>query len=147
MVRQVRGPKTPAGPPEQYVVRLRRYRCRACAAVLVVGPQGLVVRRWYGAGAIALAFATFAAGATSAEVRARTSPAGVVGTAAADRWVTLVRWIESARACALFGVAGLGALRRRDVASHVTMALAARGGHEPGADRTASAFVGAMAAA
>lgn len=147
MERQVRGPATPAGPPEQRVVRLRRYRCRACAAVLVVGPRGLVVRRWYGAGAIAIALAAFAGGATSAEVRARTSPARVIGGAAAERWVTLVRWTEAARAGDLFGIAGLGALRRQDVAHHVTLALAARGAHQLGADLVASAFAGAAAAA
>lgn len=145
--RQVRGPATPTGAPEQGVVRLRRYRCRACDAVLVVGPRGLVVRRWYGSGAIALALAAFADGATSAEVRARTSPARAIGDAAAERWVTLVRWIEAARRGELFGIAGLGALRRRDVAHHVTLALAARGGHAPGADLVASAFAGAAAAA
>jgi hypothetical protein len=144
--RQVRGPATPAGAPEQLVVRLCRYRCRACAAVLVVGPRGLVVRRWYGSGAIALALAAFARGATSAEIRTRTSPARNLGAAAAERWATLVRWIEAARAGDLFGVAGLDALRRRDVARHVTLALAARGGHEPGADLVASAFAGAAAA-
>ena len=38
--RQVRGPSGPHEPPVQVQVQLRRYRCRACRAVLVVGPQG-----------------------------------------------------------------------------------------------------------
>jgi hypothetical protein len=43
--RQVQGPATADGAPEQGVVTLRRYRCRRCDAVLIVGPRGLVVRR------------------------------------------------------------------------------------------------------
>jgi hypothetical protein len=42
--RQVLGPRAPGDAPVQVVVKLRRYRCRACRAVLVVGPVG-----WCGA--------------------------------------------------------------------------------------------------
>ncbi len=44
--RQVLGPKAPHGAPEQGSVTLRRYGCRACRAILVVGPRGLLPRRW-----------------------------------------------------------------------------------------------------
>jgi len=44
--RQVLGPETARGTPVQAVVMLRRYRCRACKAVLIVGPRGLLARRW-----------------------------------------------------------------------------------------------------
>lgn len=105
------------------------------------------MRRWYGAGAIALALATYARGETSAATRARTSPSRVVGPSAIERWATLVRWIEAARSGGLFGVAGLGSLARRRVAEHVVLALAARAGHPFGADVAQSAFEGAAMAA
>jgi hypothetical protein len=126
---------------------LRRYRCRACSAVVVVGPRGLVVRRWYSAAAISVALRIFADGGTSAEARAKTSPAGSVGGSAGDRWITLVRWVDAARQGQLFAVAGLANFKRRDLAHHVTLALAARGGHIPGADLAESAFLGAAVAA
>lgn len=145
--RQVLGPATPAGPPGEAIVTLRRYRCRACKTILVVGPRGLVARRRYGAGAIALALAAYGRGATSAASRARTSPCRVVGGSATERWPTLVRWIDAARRGELFGVAGLGELGRRRVAEHVVLALAARAGHALGADLAESAFHGAAIAA
>lgn len=145
--RQVLGPQTASGAPEEALVSLRRYRCRACKAVIVVGPRGLVRRRWYGAGAIALALAAYARGETSAAARSRTSPSRVVGASAIERWPTLVRWIEAARRAELFGVAGLSELERRAVAEHVVLALAARAGHTLGADLAVSAFAGAAMAA
>jgi hypothetical protein len=145
--RQVQGPATADGVPEQGVVTLRRYRCRRCDAVLIVGPRGLVVRRWYGAGAISVALAVFAGGGTTADARARTSPRRTVGGSAVDRWITLVRWLDAVREMRLFAVAGLDGLGRRDVARYVLLALAARGGHSPGADLASSAFAGACAAA
>ncbi len=145
--RQVLGPRTSSGHPEQSLVTLRRYRCRACRAVLVVGPRGLVVRRWYSGGAIAVALAAYGRGETGVAVRGRTSPSRVVGASARERWVTLVRWIEAARRGELFGVAGLGGLDRRRVAEQVALVLAARAGHVFGADREQSAFAGAAIAA
>jgi hypothetical protein len=145
--RQVRGPVSPGGPAEEVVVVMRRYRCRACRAILVVGPRGLVRRRWYGAGAIALALSTYARGETSAAARARTSPSHVVGASAAERWATLTRWIDAARRGDVFGVTGLGGLDRRRVAEHVALALAGRAGHQLGGDLGESAFTGASIAA
>jgi hypothetical protein len=145
--RQVLGPQSAGGRPAALVVKLRRYRCRECRAILVVGPRGLVLRRVYGAGAIALAFAAYGHGATSVAVRARTSPWRVVGGSAADRWPTLVRWIEAARRGKVFGVAGLGDLDRRGVAKQVVLVLAGRGGHVLGEDLSRSAFEGAVIAA
>lgn len=145
--RQLLGPATPSGSAEAGLVTLRRYRCRDCRAILVVGPRGLVARRWYGAGAIALAFAIYARGGTSAAARLRTSPSQIVGTSSTERWATLVRWIEAARRAELFGVSGLGDLDRRRVAEQVTLALAARGGRALGADLADCAFVGATIAA
>ena len=94
--------------PRESLVTVRRYRCRACKAVLVVGPLGLVRGRWYGAGAIALALEAYGRGETSVSIRRRVSPSAVVGASARERWVTLVRWIEAARGGRLFAVSGLG---------------------------------------
>jgi hypothetical protein len=147
IARQAYGPVVFGQAPESLVVRVRRYRCRACRAIVVVGPQGLAPGRSYSGPAIAGALAAFAAGATSAAVRARTSPAKTVGTSATERWATLVRWVEAARTGRLFAVAGLAELSRRRVAEQVTLALAARAGHERGDDLGASAFAGAALAA
>lgn len=145
--RQLLGPATAAGAPERRLVTLRRYRCRACTAILVVGPRGLVARRWYGGGAMVLAFEAFLRGETSAAIRTRISPTRIVGASATERWITLTRWIEAARRGELFGVAGLGRLERRGVAEHVVLALAARAGWTLGGDLAESAFDGAAIAA
>ena len=146
VTRQVLGPVTFGGAPEPLTLALRRYRCRGCRAVLVVGPRGVLPGRWYSGPAIAGALAAFASGATSATVRTGTSPSRAVGVAAAERWVTLERWVEAARGGRLFAVSGLGELSPRRVAEQVTLALAARGGHLPGGDLGASAFAGAAMA-
>lgn len=145
--RQVRGPGDASGAAEQVVLRLRRYRCRTCRAVCVVGPRGLVHRRWYGAAAIALSLARYARGESTRAVRAVISPARTIGASASERWSTLVRWIDTVQEGRLFGVAGLSGLGRRAVAERVVLALAARAGHEFGADLLQSAFDGATIAA
>jgi hypothetical protein len=145
--RQVLGPQTATSVAEAIEVTLRRYRCRACNAVLMVGPRGLVARRLYGAGAIALAFAAYGHGATGPAIRTQTSPSRVVGGSAAERWVTVERWIEAARRGDLFAVTGLGGLDRRSVARQVVLVLAARGGRLLGEDLTQAAFEGAAIAA
>lgn len=145
--RQVRGALEFGGAPGQVELVLRRYRCRACSAVLIVGPRGLQRGRWYGAGAIARAFAAYARGATTPQVRAATSPAVHTGTSSAERWITLIRWLDAAERGDLLGVAGLRGLHRRSVAEHVTLALAARAGRVLGDDLARCAFVGASLAA
>jgi hypothetical protein len=147
VVRQVLGPMAPSVAPAKALVMLRRYRCRGCRAIIVVGPRGLVARRWYGGGAIAFALAAYARGETSASARACTSPSRVVGGSSTDRWVTLARWIEAARRGEIFAVAGLRELGRRCVAEHVVLALAGRAGWTLGADLADSAFLGASIAA
>jgi hypothetical protein len=126
---------------------LRRYRCRACKAVLVVGPRGLLRRRWYSAGAVGLALLGYGAGESSAGVRARTSPSRSVGGAAVEHWGTLRRWLEAARRGALFGVCGLTGHTRRTVARQVAQVLAARGGRELGGALEEKVFIGAAIAA
>lgn len=145
--RQHLGPQGPGERPELAEVTVRRYRCKACRAVLVVGPAGLVPGRWYGGGAIAAALALYARGESSAAVRAATSPASVVGGSAHERWITVARWIDAARAGRLFGVAGVESGDRRRVAEHVSLALAGRAGRQFGDDLVTKAFEGALIAA
>lgn len=145
--RQLLGPATWPGPPEASLVKMRRYRCRACKAIVVVGPRGVVRRRSYRVGAIAGAIAAYARGETSAAVRRLVSPHSVVGGSARERWVTLTRWIDAAQGGRLFAIAGLVAAGRRRVAELVMLALAARAGSGFGVDLIAAAFVGAAVAA
>lgn len=145
--RQVLGPPAPSVAPAAVLVTHRRYRCRACTAILIVGPRGLVRRRWYRGGAIALAFTAYAGGATSAAVRSLISPSRHVGCSSTERWVTLTRWLEAARRGELFGLSGMADLGRRRVAEHAVLALSGRGGWTLGADLSASAFHGASIAA
>ena len=145
--RQVLGPGSATSAPARTVVQMRRYRCRSCRAILLVGPRGLVARRWYGAGAIALAFVAYARGETTAAVRRRTSPSKLVGGSARERWVTLLRWLDAAGRGDLFAVSNLGAPGRRQVAEQVSLALAARAGRELGEDLAEAAFAGAVEAA
>jgi hypothetical protein len=145
--RQLCGPMAAAGEAESLVVQMRRYRCRACKAILVVGPLGLTRRRWYGAGAIALALEAYGRGETSVSIRRRVSPSASVGVSARERWVTLVRWIEAARGGRLFAVSELGDLPRRRVAELVALALAGRAGRALGGDLAQAAFAGAAIAA
>jgi hypothetical protein len=145
--RQLRGPIAAEAEAESIVVQVRRYRCLACKAILTVGPRGRVRRRWYGAGAIALAFEGYARGETSASIRHRVSPSATVGGSARERWVTLVRWIDAAGGGRLFGVSALGDLPRRRVAELVVLALAGRAGRALGDDLAEAAFAGAAIAA
>jgi hypothetical protein len=94
--RQVRGPLAPGEPPTTIEIDVRRYRCSACAAILTVLPRGLVPRRHFSAGAIALALACYGlAGQSQRQVRQRISPWTVLGDAARARWATLGRWIAA----------------------------------------------------
>jgi hypothetical protein len=138
---------TATAPAESVLIQVRRYRCRACKAVLVVGPLGLVRGRWYGAGAIALALEAYGRGETSTSVRRRVSPSSTVGGSARERWVTLVRWVDAARDGRLFAVSDLGEFPRRRVAEHVALALAGRAGRALGDDVAEAAFAGAAIAA
>jgi hypothetical protein len=101
--RQVRGPLAPDEPPTTIEIDVRRYRCCACAAIITVLPRGLVPRRHFSAGAIALALFCYGlAGESQRQVRQRVSPWAVLGDAARARWVTLRRWIAAIGRCALF---------------------------------------------
>ncbi len=128
--RTIEGPLAPGQDACATEVATRRYRCRACGAVLVVVPRGVAPGYRYSLSAIAWALALWAcAELTAAEVRRRTSTAKVIGAASATRWASLRRWTQCA--LALFGVATpmSGTMRERAgriasfVAAHAPIAL------------------------
>ncbi len=129
------------------MLQVRRYRCRACRAILIVGPLGLARGRWYGAGAIAVALEAYGRGETGVSVGRRVIPSTAIGVSARERWVTLVRWNEAAPGGRLFAVSALGDLPRRGVAEHVALALAGRAGRALGDDLAEATFAGAAIAA
>jgi len=81
----------------------RRYHCLACGAILLVVPRGVLRRRVYTAGAIALALALWGVeGLVPGEVRRRVSPWRIFGASAAQSWASLRRWARKVREGALF---------------------------------------------
>jgi hypothetical protein len=61
--RQVWGPLSVGGEPQVHVLRVRRYRCTQCRAVVTVTPAEVMHKRMYGAAVIGLALALFGLGA------------------------------------------------------------------------------------
>lgn len=101
--RQQRGPLDPEGRPQIVVVAARRYRCTRCRAVILVVPRGVVPRRHYSGGAIALALVLWGVlGLLVSQVRERVNPWQVVGECARGGWATLRRWVEAIRRGVLF---------------------------------------------
>lgn len=145
--RQVVGPPSAHEAPAARLIRVRRYRCRACSAVLLVGPRGLLPGRWYHAGAIGVALVRLALGETHVAVRAAISPSRRQGASATERWVTLVRWLDAIARERLLDVPLAVGLDRRGVADHAARVLAARAGRVTSGDRLAAAFDGASIAA
>lgn len=129
--RQVLGPCTAEGRPEVIVLRLRRYRCRHCGAIVTSAPAGLLRRVLYGAVAVALALGLWAHGQQPGVlVRARVSPL----RSGAERWHgwrSLRRWARSAaRLWPGLQVTPTGA---REQAASVVSQLAARAAEASGA--------------
>lgn len=85
------------------LVRVRRYECQPCGAVITVVPREVRSRRLYSAPAIGLALALWGLMrmATSA-VRQKVNPAKMVGGAAASGWAMLQRWARDAMQGRLF---------------------------------------------
>lgn len=113
------------------MLRLRRYRCRHCGAIVTSAPAGLLRQVLYGAVAIALALGLWAHGRQpGARVRAVVSP----WRAGAERWHgwrSLRRWARSAvRLWPGLQVASVGA---REQAASIVSQLAARAAEAGGA--------------
>lgn len=102
--RGLEGPRSAGAAPEATEIAVRRYRCRACKAVIVVLPRGVARGYRYSLSAIAWALALWAyQQLPAAAVRARTSTAKCVGATGATRWASLRRWTRCA--VRLFGTA------------------------------------------
>lgn len=85
------------------VVRVRRFRCVACGAVVTVTPAETLTRRLYSAAAIAWSLALFGLTLLSTSaIRRRVSPLRIVGPTSAARWVTVLRWCRAIEAGRLF---------------------------------------------
>lgn len=126
-MRQLRGPCGVGQEPEVLEIRVRRYRCRACGAVLTAGPPEALRYRLFSLVAIVAALSMYGAERVSSrEVRRRVSPWRVVGAAAERTWQTLQRWIRAARAGHLFPFAMTARGAPREVAERVSRMLMAK---------------------
>ena len=126
--RQQRGPLSASSAPVEITIRVRRYVCRACGAVLVVVPQGVLAGRLFLAAAIGFALALFGARKLPmSEVRRRVSPWQRVGASAFGSWLSLRRWVGAIRARRLFASvrASPSGFTAREVAARAAQTLAA----------------------
>ena len=126
--RQQRGPLEPLGEPVEVTIRVRRYVCRLCTAVIVVVPLGVIAGRLFSAAAIGLALVLFGvAELPMAEVRRRVSPWTQVGASAQGSWLGLRRWVHAIRERRLFASVRRAPARfsARQVAERAAMTLAA----------------------
>jgi hypothetical protein len=127
-------------------ILVRRYQCQPCGAVVVVVPRGLVRRRLYSAGGIALALALWGvAGLSPREVRGHVSPLRIVGATAAAGWASLRRWARAVRAGRLFPVVRALPTEAtlRQVAARAATTLAAYAPSAGGLAIESAAFLGA----
>jgi len=126
--RQQRGPLSASSEPVEITIRVRRYLCRACGAVIVVVPQGVLAGRLFLAAAIGMALALFGARKLAmSEVRQRVSPWRHVGASAFGSWLGLRRWVAAIRERRLFAsVRGSpSGFTARQVAARAAQTLAA----------------------
>jgi len=120
--RQVRGPLRAGRPPGLVVVRVRRFRCRVCGAVITVLPRGVAPRRHFGAGAMGLAIAWLADGTPARKIRENV---GGIGPPEGG-WVTLRRWGHALRLGSLLpGLRPIPIPSRRERAARAVMILSA----------------------
>lgn len=113
------------------VLRLRRYRCRACRAVLTVVPRGVLLGRRFSAFAIAWALALFGLlGLPVIAVRTRVTSWRAAPFTTNLAWASLLRWARAVHDGRLFPglprAAPPATLRR--IAQRAAMAL---GGEAP----------------
>lgn len=112
------------------LIKLRRYLCLACSAVITVAPRAVARGRRFSAAAIGLALALWSAlRLPAAEVREQVSPHPARGFDAVLGWTSLRRWVRAVRRGTLFP-----SVRRcppdwslRKVAAHATATLASSG--------------------
>lgn len=113
--REVEGPVEPGEAPASTTVVARRYRCRACRAVLVVVPLGVGRALRYTLDAIGYALALWGyARATAERTRRAVSTAKARSISAPEKWSSLRRW--AAESVRIFGFSvprSSGMLRER----------------------------------
>lgn len=96
--RQLRGPLEPGGPAQLVEIPLRRYLCKSCKATVTVGPRGVLPKRLYAAGVIALALCLYGLlGWKAFCIRQKLCPWTVMGDAAPGGWATLRRWLAAVK--------------------------------------------------
>lgn len=127
--RTLEGPAEPEGRPVAAEIHARRYRCRACEAILVVVPRGVGRSLRYSLATIAWALGLWGyERVPAADVRTRSSTAKRVGAASVTRWASLLRWTRCALKLFGFEADELGTHRQRAariatfVASHAPIA-------------------------
>ena len=87
---------SPGAKPVMAVLRVRRYQCQPCGAVVTVLPRETAPGRLYTLSAIAWALALFGISRLPEQaVRGATSPWSIVGAAAVRRWISLRRWVAA----------------------------------------------------
>lgn len=126
--RQSRGPLEPLGDPVEVTLRVRRYLCRPCRAVIVVVPLGVIAGRLFAAAAIGLALTLFGVERLPlGKVRQRVSPWRRVGATAYGSWLAPRRWVRAIREGRLFASVRRSPAHRtaRQVAERTAMTLGA----------------------
>ena len=140
------GPVEVGGTPRLLGILARRYECQSCGAIVMVVPRGVIYRRLYSAGAIALALALWGVtGLAPAEVRRRVSPLAFAGATAAAGWANLRRWSRAVRAGRLFPVVRAlpAEATLRQVAARAATTLAAYAPGAGGRSLDSATFLGA----
>lgn len=97
--RQVRGTLEPNGVAGIRVLKVRRYRCLGCGAVITVVPRGVAARRHFGAGTIGLGLLLRGRAEGQRKIRGRL---GGFGPPEDYGWRTLRRWSDAVGRGALF---------------------------------------------
>jgi hypothetical protein len=144
--RMQRGPEAAGEPPVERDVGARRYRCKKCGTTTTVSARGVLRRRLYSAGAIALALALFGLeGQPACAVREAIAPtASPRGAAEGAGWNTLRRWAGEAKAGTLVDGSSAcpGTFTLRQAAERAAMMFQALGSR--GADKCERVFQGAL---
>lgn len=115
-----------------------------CRAILVVVPRGILLRRHFGAGPIALALFRFATGSRVVDIRREI---GGLGDTAS--WPTLRRWTRAAASRQLWACIRASPTHwsGRQLAERAAMTLVAYAPSAPMASLAARVFAGAAHAA
>ena len=124
--RQLRGPTQVGEEPKELELQQRRFRCRACGAVMVVAPAQVLRGRLFSSVAIVWALCLYGVEQrAAAEVRHLVNPWRVVGATAARGWRSLTSWAAAVAAGGVLPVKRIVAGTPRQLARAVSWALSA----------------------